>query len=230
MISRRKSGALASALLCVLALSHAATAAATPDAARRELARVLSQEKFRYYEDGVADSAGENSLDRLLKKIDEKVRHFREWLSSIMKATPFLAALIYLLIFAAVAFLVVYIARRIDPRLKGGGPIPGAAGAASLDYGRELRRARDLLEAGNCRESMQSMLGALWLYYNFTRVLAYRGSVTNREYLSRLGGREEYALLRDIVRRGEAAIYAGEELREDECREIYGKIEGIVAR
>lgn len=232
MISKKKNRALSSALLCVLILSHAPVAGDTPGAAKRELTRVLSQEKFHYLDDGMGDTGtGESFLETLWKKFMEKVKSFRDWLGGLLKATPVVAVLLYLLIFAAVALLMVYILRRIDPRLRGDGARPdGAPDAYSLDYTRELLRAGGLLEEGRFRESVQAMLGALWLYYNFARVLVYRRSVTNREFLARLGGMEEFGMIREIVRRGEAAVYAGEELGKDECREIYRKVEGIITR
>jgi hypothetical protein len=232
MILRKKNRALSSALLCILVLSHAPVAGDTPADVKRELSRVLAQEKFRYHDDGLGSSeAGENFFETLLEKIGEKVKSFRDWLGRLLRATPVVAALLYLLIFAAVVLLLVYVIRRIDPGLGGDSARQDdAADAFSLDFAGELRRAGELLEAGSYRESLQAMLGALWLYYNFARVFAYRRSVTNREYLARLGGRDEYGLLRDIVRRGEAAVYAGKEISKDECREIYGKVEGIITR
>lgn len=215
----------------MLALYQVPANGDTPERAKRELARVLSQEKFTYQTEASGGAGGESLFETLMKKLEEKLISFRDYLAKLLKATSLVAALIYLLILAAVVLLAVYIIKRIDAGPGGErSRREGADDIYSLDFEKELRRAGGLLESGRYRESLQAMLGALWLYYNYAHVFAYRLSVTNREYLARLGGREEYGLLRDIVYRGEAAVYAGEELREDQCREIFEGVRGIIAR
>ena len=232
MILRKRKTALVSVIALILALSHAPAEGDSPGRVKQELSRVLAQEKFTYQADGSGGGAGgESLLDTLMKKLQEKLLAIRDYLGKLLKATPLVAALIYLLVLAAIVLLAVYIVKRIDPGPGGETKLrDGADDFYSLDFEKEMRRAGGLLEAGRCRESLQAMLGALWLYYNYADVFAYRRSVTNREYLARLGGREEYGLLRDIVYRGEAAVYAGEDIREDQCREIFEGIRGIVAR
>ena len=232
MTLKKRKTALCSVIALILALSHVPANGDTPERAKRELSRVLSQEKFIYESDEWNAGGAEESLfDTLMKKLGEKLLAFRDYLAKLLKATSLVAGLIYLLLLAAFALLVLYIVKRIDPGQGGERKRrDGEDDFYSLDFEKELRCAGGLLEAGRLRESLQTMLGALWLYYNFADVLAYRRSLTNREYLARLGGREEYGLLRDIVYRGESAVYAGEEIREDQCREIFEGIRGIVAQ
>jgi hypothetical protein len=232
MILRKRKIALCSAIALILAISTVPGSGDTPGTVRLELSRVLSQEKFIYHsDDGAAGAAEESLFETLMKKLEEKLLAFRDYLAKLLTATSLVAGLIYLLLIAAVAVLAIYIIKRIDLGPGAGRKRPaGADDFFSLDFEKELRRAGGLLEAGRFRESLQAMLGALWLYYNYADVFAYRRSLTNREYLARLGGREEYGLLREIVYRGESAVYAGEEIREDQCREILEDIREIVAR
>jgi len=197
------------------------------------LRSVLAQEKFRYSDPVTGNSPEERGFfQRLIEKIEEKIVSLREYLAGFLKATTAVAFLIYGLILVAVGALAVYVIRRIDPG-GSGGKRRGAVGpdeAYSLDYERELGRAKLLADQGRHREAVQAAMGALWLYYNFTSAFAYRRSATNREYLRALGEREEYEHVRDIVYRGEAAIYAHGEVSEDQSRKICRDVEGLTAR
>jgi hypothetical protein len=193
---------------------------------RQALDTVISQDKYNYKDAGLINSEDKNSL---LEKIRIFLKDLMDQISETLKISSYVSLVLYATITVAVIYFLIKALRRIDLGRASPAGIRVSEEKQNLDFRKELAQAERLISKGRAREAVSFIVNALWLYYNYTGVMAYRKSSTNREYLRMAENNINYNSVRRIVLDSEKTVYSGAEVDEKQAVEILAQVNGIIA-
>mgnify|MGYP000962553249 CR=1 FL=1 len=199
---------------------------------RQKLDTIVNQQKYLYQEDD-GNKKLPPEADSLLKKINDLLNRFWEFLAAAFRISPYFSLVFYAGILLLVLFLLFRLMRRWkrnrDASLNTADK-NALLDIYSLDYEKELKEAERLMSLGSYREAISLILNALWLYFNHRKALQYEKSITNREYLRQLHHWEDYNALREIVQISERSVYFEKEVHESDCRKILASVADLISR
>jgi hypothetical protein len=193
---------------------------------RQALDAVISQDKYNYQDEGLLNSGAKNSL---FEKIRALLKELMDQISDTLKISSYVSVALYAAATGAVVFFLIKALRRIDLGRASPPGIRTSGEKQNLDFRKELAQAERLISEGRAREAVPSIVNALWLYYNYTGIMAYKKSSTNREYLRMAEDNINYNAVRRIVFDSEKTVYSGAEVDEKQAVEILAQVNGIIA-
>jgi hypothetical protein len=193
---------------------------------KKEIASVLSQDKYKYEPAKEYKPVSIEVPDKLVMKIFKAI-------ARIFHAMGYFSLIIPVLFGFLIWRIAVHAAQQkkktrapaSDKKFSGAGNHT----RFGLDPLLALARAEELISAARYREALEVLFSALWLSRHERGLVPYQKSLTNREYSEMLKQEPDHPVISGLVMTAEKAVFGKQDPDQLFCRRMHSEISILIA-